>query len=124
MPGSREITSLGSQAFKSNSKQVDARVLAVLTEEADLRHLVQQSSFTIHGRRDPLNEAEASPLFLAKVRIPLDAKERLRQTLALLGINRASLFPDLENLALELQSLEFRYESQIEELANELPLSP
>ncbi len=122
MPDSRTVGLLGAQAFSRDSERADTRILAVLTEEADLRHLVQQSSFTLHGRGDPLDKGEASPSFLVKVRIPSAAKKGLRQALALLGINRASLFPDLENLALELQGLEFD-QSRVEELADEPPIA-
>jgi len=123
MPHSRTVGLLGAQAFRRDSERADTRILAVLTEEADLRHLVQQSSFTLHGRGDPLDQGEASPSLLVKVRIPSAAKKGLRQALALLGINRASLFPDLENLALELQGLEFEHRSKVAELADEPPIA-
>lgn len=123
MPRSDVIGHLGVQAFRSKGEQPDSRILAVLTEEADLRHLVQQSCFTLHGRAEPLEQREVSSTYLVKVLIPSAAKEGLRQALALLGINRASLFPDLENLALELQGLEFEQQAKIEELADEPPIA-
>lgn len=122
MPGSPTIGGLGIQAFKKNVEQIDERILAVLTEEADLRHMVQQSAFTIHGRNEPLDRATAANEFLIKIRIPSTAKERLRQALALFGISRASLFPDLENLALELQSLDFDQQSEIAKFADDLQI--
>jgi hypothetical protein len=107
MPGSELVGRLGVQAFRPDFGRPDTRILGVLTEEADPRHLAQQSAFTLHGRDDALDQVEKCDAFLARVRIPADAKEGFRQTLALLGISRASLFPDLENLARELRELEF-----------------
>lgn len=108
IPGSRTLGRLGIQAFVHDTDSKDQRVLAILTEEADARHMVQQSAFTIHGRSEPLDEMPACTQFLVRIRIPMIAKEGLRQVLALYGINRASLFPDLENLAAELVSLNFQ----------------
>jgi hypothetical protein len=122
-PGSETIGRLGVEAFKRDAEKPDARILAVLPQEADLRHLVQQPAFTLHGRQEPLDQGVESQTFLAKVRVPAAAKEPLRQALALLGINRASLFPDLENLALELQGLEFEQSSEVAKLADEPPIA-
>lgn len=123
MPGSNTIGSLGMQAFRRDTDALDTRVLAVLTEEADPRHMVQQSAFTLHGRSEPLDHRAESPSFLVRVTIPAAAKEGLRQVLALFGINRASLFPDLENLALELAGLSFESKSGLAELAGEPPVA-
>lgn len=119
MPGSSVIGQLGLQAFKHSGSARDTRILSVLTEEADLRHMVQQSAFTLHGRGDPLERREDANGFLLKVLIPASVKEALRQTIALLGINRATLFPDLENLALEIASLGFQEKKAVAELADE-----
>ncbi len=84
--------------------------------------MVQQSAFTLHGRGDPLELRDEARTFLLKVRIPASAKEALRQVIALYGISRASLFPDLENLALELAGLDFDDRSAVAELADEPPV--
>lgn len=123
MPGSKTIGHLGMQAFKRDGEPPDTRILAVLTEEADLRHLMQQSAFTIHGREQPLDQTEGAQTFLTKIRIPSAAKEGLRQALALFGISRASLFPDLENLALELQRLDFEQRAEVAKLADDPPIA-
>jgi len=124
MPGSSTIGQLGTQAFRPETNSRDTRIISVLTEEADLRQMVQQSAFTIHGRGDPLEQRNEAHKFLVKVRIPAKSKEALRQVIALLGVSRASLFPDLENLALELAGLEFHGNLAIDELADEPPLDP
>ena len=107
MPGSPLIDQLGVQAFRVDTKPLDQRILSVLTEEADVRHMVQQSAFTLHGRAQPLEQHAASDRFLLRIRIPSYAKEGFRQVLALYGINRATLFPDLDNLAAEITELDF-----------------
>ena len=124
MPGSTTVGKLGVEAFRRDSKQMDTRILSVLTEEADPRHMVQQSAFTLHGRSDPLNDRHRSHEFLVKLRIPSAAKRSFRQVLALYGISRATLFPDLENLALELQGLDFQEAAAVEELANQPSVAP
>ena len=106
-PGSRDISRLGMQAFRSHREPSDERIMAVLADEADLRHMVQQAAFTIHGRSSALDELADNSRFLSRIRIPAAAKKGFRQVLALYGITRAGLFPDLENLARDLKELEF-----------------
>lgn len=107
MPDSSMLGSLSMQAFRADTTPKDERILGVLTEETDVRHMVQQSVFTLHGRGEPLEQGGASGQFLVRIRVPGSAKRGLRQVLALYGINRANLFPDLENLAAELVGLDF-----------------
>lgn len=107
MPGSRDLHKLSLEAFVPNTTSPDCRILSVLTEQSDLRHMLQQSVFTIYGCGTPINELADADKFLAKIRIPGKAKTSFRQVLALFGISRLTLFPDLENLATDLASLDF-----------------
>jgi hypothetical protein len=107
MPGSSELRKLARDAFLGNKEGPDRRILSVLTEQTDLRHMVQQSVFTIHGCATPINELPESSAYLAKIRIPVTVKPAFQQVLTLFGISRSGLFPDLENLAAELGSLDF-----------------
>lgn len=107
MPGSRDLRQLSREAFIANKDNPDCRILSVLTEQSDLRHMVQQSVFTIHGCSTSISDLPRADKYLARIRIPGKAKPVFRQVLALLGISRAVLFPDLENLAAELASLDF-----------------
>jgi hypothetical protein len=107
MPGSGDLKQICTEAFVKNTAAPDRRIISVLTEHGDLRHMVQQSAFTIHGCDTPIETLPNSDKYLAKVVIPGAAKPIFRQTLNLFGISRAVLFPDLENLALELACLEF-----------------
>lgn len=83
------------------------RIVAVLTDQRDVRQLVQQSVFTIHGRETPIEDIPDARQFLARVRIPAAAKQEFRMIADLLGVGRATLFPDLANLAADLASRQF-----------------
>jgi len=107
MPGSRDLRQLSREAFVPNKDNPDSRILSVITEQSDLRHMVQQSVFTIHGCDTSISDLPESDKYLARILIPGKAKAAFRQVLALFGISRAALFPDLENLATELASLDF-----------------
>ena len=107
MPTSSDLQRLSIEAFVKNAQNPDSRILAVLTAQSDLRHMMQQSAFTIHGSDTPMDELQGAEGFLVRIRIPAASKTSFRQVLALYGVSRASLFPDLENLAKELASLKF-----------------
>jgi hypothetical protein len=83
---------------------VSDRVLAIAPNEIDVRMLVQQSMFTIHNSRKPLEEFPDHEEFLVKYEIPLPVKKQLKQELKILGIRRSELFPDLQNLATDIIS--------------------
>jgi hypothetical protein len=84
------------------------RALAVVPRETDLRMLVQQSVFTIHGSQDPLEgqQGTRAPEWLKLYEISAPFRARLRRALGALGITRAHLFPDLENLSRDILELE------------------
>jgi hypothetical protein len=64
------------------------------------RMVSQQSVFTIHHQRAEPIEAYGDKQHLWRLRIPAPKKEHIRSQLAVLGINRLSIFPDLESAAL------------------------
>ena len=118
MPGSQDITQISREAFVLNKKSPDCRIISVLTEQSDIRHMVQQSVFTIHGCGTSITELPEAKQYLARILIPAKAKKGFRQILALFGVSRANLFPDLENLAAELTSLEFALNTEPEASAD------
>lgn len=105
-PHSAPVASLMTKAFDSASKPT-GQVLAIAPWEADVRMLLQASTFTIHDGPSPLESSEHSTGVLYKYRILKDLKPQLRRELEMLGVRRSTLFPDLENLALELSELTF-----------------
>jgi hypothetical protein len=82
--------------------QPTEQILSVLTDQNDIRQLVQQSVFTAHGSKVPINHLHGAPDFVARISIPRLAKIAFREALDLLGVNRSALFPDLGNLADDL----------------------
>lgn len=107
-PGNLELLSLFTEAVNKNERNPDLRILAVNTEQIDIRHLIQQSEFTVHGTPHPINDLNESERFLGKIVIPASKKRELQYMLGIFGITRSYLFPDLENLSVELSSLNFQ----------------
>lgn len=90
-----------------NGGEIPEVVLPVIPTAFDLRMLVQQSRFTIHGSRMPLEDLSQAGRYLAKITIPKkDARKILRNALRLLGTRGSALFPDLDSLAKELAASE------------------
>lgn len=75
------------------------------------RITAQQGLFTVHPLKgseasEPLERQNRSRLSLIKVLIHNDYKPILRQQLSELGVNAASIFPDLDGLSSHLQWME------------------
>ena len=85
----------------------DERIVAVASPHFDLRQMAQASEFTIHGSGRPLEQLDNAKEFLFRIVIPKSSKKAFAQTLDLLHIHEASLFPDLEHLARHLASLKY-----------------
>lgn len=82
-------------------------ILAVMPTEIDLRMLFQRSVFTIHRSECPLETLVWKNLpglrrAVYKFVVPSGAKSRLKDELTALGIYRSTLFPELDNLAKDL----------------------
>jgi len=101
-PQSERIQPIFKAAYAPVAKDTD-KIVAVMASHEDLRVLVQQSAFTVHGLGTPLNKLRNREKFLAKIEIPPERKAKFRKYLESLGIRRSSLFPDLEYLAEDLK---------------------
>ena len=82
-------------------------VVGVGGTEHDVRQMMQQAAFTIHGIEMPINSLPEAASFLRTVRIPRESKESLLHAITLLGVHWSSLFPGLQNLAEELKGITF-----------------
>ena len=102
---SSAIDKLLSAAFRPHPPMNKA--LALECPHFDLRHLVQDSEFTVHGSEQPLEEHPSAKDFLVKIIVPREAKSRLKAGLELLNISESFLFPDLEHLASKLAKATF-----------------
>jgi hypothetical protein len=91
----------------SGVKPESTDTLAVLPEELDLRISAQLATFTLHGSPDPLEENPSVNGALIKFTVPAATKAELHTGLFRLGIRRANLFPDLDNLAADIALMEF-----------------
>lgn len=100
-PDDCRIKTLFDEAFAAKEKRTQ-QILSVLADQINIRQLTQQSVSTIHGVDTPIDQLPGSENFVAKIKIAKQAKEEFRQMINLFGINRASIFPDLENLAKEI----------------------
>ena len=67
------------------------------------RITVQQSCFTVHPT-DYVGQEYEWPCKLAKVFVPAEARSPILKELRMLGVNRASLFPDLEGIASDIRA--------------------
>jgi len=92
------------RAVVGANAEPQGKALALTPWEIDLRMLVQASAFTIHDGPGTLEELPAAKEALECYRIPARSKAGLSQHLNLLGVRRSTLFPDLENLAVDLAS--------------------
>jgi len=91
--------------FEKQADEDIDKVIAINTQQRDIRMLVQQSTFTMHGSGKPLEEYDGAEEFLRKYTIPAGSKKEFWLSLQQLGIKESFLFPDLDHLAKELNSL-------------------
>lgn len=76
----------------------------------DSRMFSQRSCFTIHGRSLlPLevilsNEKVNKSEYLVEYKIDIEAKNSLLKELSILGVSASTIFPDLDHLALDLET--------------------
>jgi len=83
--------------------RIASSILAFEPREVNLRMLLQQARFTVHGHSAPIEEVPHADTFLVRIQIPLGIKKEIFERLALCGLRRSTLFPDLDNLAVELE---------------------
>ncbi len=107
MKGNKDLHPLFVAAFEKVNTDSNNKTLAVLTDQIDMRHMMQQSAFTIHGDNTPINTIPQASSYLSRIIIPGRSKQAFRHLLDLFCVSRANLFPDLGNLALELSSANF-----------------
>ena len=88
----------------------EKKIIAVEPNQVDPRVMIQQSMFTIHSDKTPLDSTPANGDFLDKFRIPEKTRIGLRHELYIIGIHESTLFPDLEHLASDLASMVYTTE--------------
>lgn len=98
---SLSLRSLIRPAFKGHDRS--EKIAAAWAVESDPRMQVQQGAFTIHSSKTPLNQMYEDKDWLCRMVIPGKYVPILAEEIYLLGFRRGDLFPDLDNLALELK---------------------
>ncbi|MHB8838964.1 MAG: FRG domain-containing protein [Gemmatimonadaceae bacterium] len=102
-PYAPAVVQLVDQVFQEEKRFHDVAV-AFVPQELDSRVMLQQSAFTIHGSPLALNRFPAWTDFGVRWEIPGGLKASLRRDLRDLGMQRSTLFPDLQNLARHLET--------------------
>ncbi len=78
-------------------------VVAAMAVETDLRMFVQQGAFTVHTGHKRLTDLPERSEVLRRFVIPAPALAEMALELELAGFRLGDLFPDLQNLAIELR---------------------
>ena len=84
------------------------RVVALEPQEIDARMRSQLAAFTLHGPLAAIGRRKPDRAYLRRHVIPAGAKLHLLRELARVGIHRRGLFPDLQNLAADIQADPYR----------------
>jgi hypothetical protein len=111
-----EVVKSAAEAFSGTAINAPA-VIALFPHEIDVRMQMQQSAFTLHSRPQALHEMPDWTECLRMFTVPAHAKANLRHVLEVAGIFRATLFPDLANLAKWVEETDFGR-------STELPMPP
>ncbi len=103
VPSHAKAKELLDDAF-TGKLQGKGTAVAMIPSEFDLRMLLQQSMFTVHGSKDTLDNYfnAGSDWPFVKITVPTGAKQGILRDLTVLGIRRSSLFPDLESLSADI----------------------
>ncbi len=107
LPEEKEVAKITRDAFRY-SPQEATNIVSVIPDQFDLRHIAQQTVFTIHGRPDPLDRVSYEEQCVYKIRVNKDCKKEIQELIKHFGVTKSNIFPDLDNLAEELRELRFR----------------
>ncbi len=102
VPHTKKLQPFFNAAFGDAPGPSPEKIIAIAPHETDVRMLVQQSVFTIHGTSRDLATLEEASTFLWRCDVDASAKDLIRRELDLLGIDRFRLFPDLSTLGREV----------------------
>ena len=86
------------------ANRLEEAVIALEPDEIDLRLLVQQSKFTVHGSRCTPNASAFAEGSIRRFVIPSRCKEDIAHALAASGLRQSNVFPDIEHLANEIST--------------------
>jgi len=107
MSEDKEVEKLTGDAFRYD-KMESNNILSIIPDQFDLRHIAQQTVFTIHGRPEPLDTQSYSEPCTHKIKVKKECKGEIRELIKFFGITESNIFPDLDHLANELKNLKFK----------------
>ena len=107
MPEEKEVEKITRDAFRYNQTESN-NILSILPDQCDLRHIAQQTVFTIHGRADTLDTQPYKEPCIHKITVKKECKGEIRELIKHFGITKSNIFPDLDHLADELKHLRFK----------------
>lgn len=95
----RELDVYTPTELKAAPVKTEFKPAALIAARSFPRLIAQQGVFTVIHRDSTALERIADSELLARVRIPPSAKAPIRATLHALGINRLSMFPELQSVS-------------------------
>ncbi|MCX5672856.1 MAG: FRG domain-containing protein [Planctomycetota bacterium] len=94
-------------AFYDTDKVPESRgIIAVIPPQVDQRMLLQHSTFTVHSDPCPMDDLPDARDYLKRFEVPFGKQKELLDDLDSAGIRPSTLFPDLDNLAKDLQKIQ------------------
>ena len=99
----RSLQYLIKPAIKGEDKS--DKIVATMAVETDPRMQVQQGAFTVHASEIALNHIKGNEKWLYQFVIPAEEIKPMAREQDIMGFTRGSLFPDLDNLAIELRGI-------------------
>jgi hypothetical protein len=97
------------QQYSTEQVRIDTRLklnpIATIATRNNPRIQAQHGTFTIHHNHRKAIEEVGDGAHCKKFTIPADAIKGLQEDLSLLGINRFSLFPEMESIGVKLKEL-------------------
>jgi FRG domain. len=98
-----DAISKADKKFNHRFKNLEGKIAACYPTEADNRVYNQFSSFTVHNSSKKLIDF-CDETMLQRITIPSQKKKQLLCELSVCGITQSYIFPDLENLAAEIEA--------------------
>lgn len=87
------------ESLRSAPKDADFKPVAFIAPRSFPRLVAQQGVFTVTHKKQISLDSIGDPQLLARVRIPRASKDVIRKSLASIGVNRLSLYPEMQSLA-------------------------
>ena len=100
------------ESLRALAAKIDNLILGVKAPQIDTRMMMQQAGFTIHaigdgGGTDAANDCDLAKRpgdFLMEFTIAAGARSKISEELKSVGLHQSTVFPDLDNLAEDIEA--------------------